>query len=57
MNGRAAKLRLAFEAMEGIEAQLSLSLTEDAALLPITAASRLRRYAQEHGLLAKRLEP
>ena len=38
MNGQAIRLRLALEAMEGMEARLDLSLTEDADLFPITAA-------------------
>lgn len=38
MSEVANRLRLALEAMEGMEARLNLSLTEDADLFPITAA-------------------
>ena len=37
MNGQATRLRLALEAMEGMEVRLNLSLAEDAAMFPVTA--------------------
>jgi hypothetical protein len=39
VNGQATRLRLALEAMEGMEVRLNLSLTEDAAMFPVTATT------------------
>jgi hypothetical protein len=39
VNSQANRLRLALEAMEGMEVRLNLSLTEDAAMFPVTATA------------------
>lgn len=39
MNDQAVRLRLAFEAMEGMEVRFNLSLAEDVAVFPVAAAA------------------